>query len=36
MFGQAAAVSALLIELGRMDKVPAFREWTKVDWYYDD
>ncbi|MHC4941237.1 MAG: ABC transporter substrate-binding protein [Planctomycetota bacterium] len=33
MFGQAKAVSELLIELGRMDRVPAYREWTKVDWY---
>lgn len=33
MFGQAKAVSELLIELGRMESVPAYREWTKVDWY---
>jgi len=35
MFGQARAVSKLLIDLGRMDRVPPFREWTKVDWYFE-
>jgi len=35
MFGQASAVSALLVDLGRIDSVPAFREWTKLDWYFE-
>ncbi|MDH3593198.1 MAG: ABC transporter substrate-binding protein, partial [Planctomycetota bacterium] len=31
MFGQAEAASKLLIELGKMDKLPAFRDWTRLD-----
>jgi len=35
MFGQAQAVSELLVEMGLIDSVPAFREWTKNDWYFE-
>jgi len=33
MFGQAKEVSALLIRLGLMDKVPPVADWTHVDWF---
>ena len=33
MFGQAKEVSALLIKLGLMDKVPPVADWTHVDWF---
>ncbi len=35
MFGQANAVSELLREMGRIDQIPPFREWTKVDWFFE-
>ena len=35
MFGQAEVVSKLLIELGSMDKTPAFKEWTRIDWFWE-
>ncbi len=35
MFGQAGVVSKLLIELGLMDTTPAFKEWTRLDWFWE-
>jgi len=36
MFGQADAVAALLIELGKIEAAPAYRDWTRVNWYFDE
>ncbi len=35
MFGQAQEVSELLVELGRIRRVPSFRDWTVADWYWE-
>ncbi len=34
MFGQAQAVSELLKRLDLLDSIPEFRDWTRLDWFW--
>ena len=36
LFGQAQAASELLIVLGRFREVPAYRDWTYAEWYWQE
>lgn len=33
MFGQAQVASQLLKRLGQLEKIPAFRDWTRLEWF---
>jgi len=35
MFGQAEVAGELLVEMGAIEKVPAFRDWTQADIFFD-
>jgi ABC-type nitrate/sulfonate/bicarbonate transport system substrate-binding protein len=35
MFGQAQVAAELLVEMGKLDKVPAFRDWTRADLFWE-
>lgn len=36
LFGQAHEASQLLIDLGRIDKIPKYRDWTHAEWFWQE
>ena len=35
MYGQAQVAAELLVEMGAFDTVPAFRDWTRAELFWE-